>query len=102
MQGVNVRLPVFGAAILQARPSIPCGRWRIPGELVISKSKQASLTEWFRQRWELTLAGVSSLSDLRAAVSDGTRESPCIVGLRSVSWKVKATVLPFNGFCDVA
>lgn len=47
-----------------------------------------------RVRWTLTLAGVSSLSELRGQVTDGAKDSPCIAGLRSVAWKVKAQLLP--------
>jgi len=46
------------------------------------------LTKRIRKRWELTLADKSSLSELKAAVEDSSGESPCIVGLRSVCWKV--------------
>ena len=59
------------------------------------------LTKEIRERWDLTLGKVPSISNLRAAITDGTRESPCIVGLRSVSWKVKATIMPLMGLCNV-
>lgn len=39
-------------------------------------------------RWEATFAGISSLSELRAAVKGEESNDYCDDGLRSICWKV--------------
>lgn len=45
-----------------------------------------------RQRWEATLAQRADIASLKAAVKDGGGQNPCIIGLRSVCWKVGSTL----------
>ena len=41
-----------------------------------------------RTRWEATVVHNTNLSDLRALIKEGGLYNPCIVGLRSICWKV--------------